>query len=254
MLAISCMNYQLSCHPNKAFHSSNFTLVHQVMSPASDLLESSSNVFKFAKLNGMNYPTWSGSMKSALQSKYLWLIIASNKECPPEADEATTDAEKCLSQKERLDWKLRDQAAMGNIKGACKMLQLPFIEKDTVTTSAEMWKELKKVHQTSLSKINIHYLFEELYTRKYVDGASMDEHIASLLDLSHRIISAGEKLDDLHLARAMVLSLPKTPSWELVKIPLFELTMLMSEAVSTRLLQEANCHKRKSGLETALIT
>jgi len=225
------------------------------MSPASNLLESSSSdAFKFSKLNGMNYAMWSGHMKSALQSKYLWLIVTGDEDCPPEVGADASETERRLGRKERLDWKLRDQAAMGNIKGACETSQIPFIEKDMVTTSKEMWEELKKVHQTSLSKINIHYLFEELYTRKYVNGASMDEHITSFLDLSHRIISAGEKLDDLHLARAMVLSLPKTPSWELVKIPLFELTMLTSEAVSTRLLQEANRRKReKSGSETALI-
>jgi hypothetical protein len=225
------------------------------MGPASNLLESSSSdAFKFSKLNGMNYATWSGHMKSALQSKYLWLIVTGNEDCPPEVGAAASETERRLGRKEQLDWKLRDQVAMGNIKGACETSQIPFIEKDTVTTSKEMWEELKRVHQTSLSKINVHYLFEELYTRKYVKGASMDEHIAALLDLCHRITSAGEKLEDLHLARAMVLSLPKTPSWELVKIPLFELAMLTSEAVSTRLLQEANRQKReKSGTETAMI-
>jgi hypothetical protein len=143
---------------------------------------------------------------------------------------------------------------MGNIKGVCEDSQLPFIEKPSVTTAKEMWDELKKLHQTNLSKINVHYLFEDLYTRKCVEGSSMDEHIAAMLDLSHRITSAGEKLDDLHLARAMVLSLPKTPSWELVKIPLFELTTLTSELVSTKILQEANRRTReKSGTESALV-
>jgi hypothetical protein len=97
-------------------------------------------------------------------------------------------------------------------------------------------------------KINVHYLFKELYTQKYV------KHITVLLDLCHQITSASKKLEDLHLAWAMVLSLLKMPSWELVKIPLFELTTLMSEAVSTRLLQKANCQKhKKSGAETAMI-
>jgi gag-polypeptide of LTR copia-type len=223
------------------------------MSPASDLLGSSSDAFKFPKLTGMNYQSWSGHMKSALQSKYLWLIVTGDEDCPPDASTTATDAEKRVIRKEKLEWKLRDQAAMGNMKGACENSQLPFIEKDTVTSAKEMWEELKKVHQTSLSKINVHYLFEELYTKKYTDDASMDEHIASLLDLGHRITNAGEKLDDLHLARAMVLSLPKTSSWELIKIPLFELATLTSDLVSTRLLQEANRRQReKAGTETAL--
>jgi len=108
------------------------------------------------------------------------------------------------------------------------------------------------VHQTSLSEINIHYLFEELDTRKYVDGESTGEHTAYLLDLSHRITNSGEKLEDLHLAHAMVLSLPKTASWELVKIPSFELETFDLDLVSTRLLQKANRRTReKNGGDTA---
>jgi hypothetical protein len=114
-----------------------------------------------------------------------------------------------------------------------------------------MWKELKKVHQTSLVKIN--YLFEELYTCKYINGNLMDEHIVAMLDLSHQIISAGKKLEDLHLTWTMVLSLLKTPSWELVKIPLFKLATFTSEAVSMRLLQKANHWKHeRDGSETTL--
>jgi hypothetical protein len=224
------------------------------MSPVSNLLGSgSSDVFKFEKLNGSNYSSWSGHMKSALQSRYLWLIVTGDEDCPPEADSSAKEAEQRTAKRDRLEWMLRDQAAMGNIKGACENSQLPFLEKETVTSAKLMWEELKKVHQTNLSKINVHYLFEELYTQKYVKGTSMDEHIASLLDLSQRIVSSGEKLDDLHLARAMVLSLPKTPSWELVKIPLFELAKLTSELVSTRLLQEANRRTReKNGADMAL--
>jgi hypothetical protein len=82
----------------------------------------------------------------------------------------------------------------------------------------------------------------------------MDEHIASLLDIAHRIHSAGKKLEELHLAQAMVLSLPKTPSWELVKILLFKMRTFTSELVSTKLLQEANCQVReKSESGTALV-
>jgi hypothetical protein len=82
----------------------------------------------------------------------------------------------------------------------------------------------------------------------------VDEHIASMLNLSHQI-TGSEKLDDLHLMQAMVLSLPKTASWEFIKIPLFELAKLTSDLVSTRLLQEANCHQHeKTGSETTLIT
>jgi hypothetical protein len=165
-----------------------------------------------------------------------------DEDCPPEATIDAKDMEKWAARKERLEWKLQDQVAMGNIKGACKNSQLPFVERSSITSAMEMWKELEKIHQTSLSKINIHYMFEELYMQKYTDGVSMDEHITLLLDIAHRIHSAGKKLEDLHLARAMVLSLPKTPSWELVKIPLFKMKTFTLELVSS-------CKKLITGLE-----
>src|SRR5262245_11811175 len=135
-------------------------LFHLVMGPASDLLTSPSNdAFKFPKLNGTNYSSWSGYMKSALQSKYLWLIVTGDEDRPPDAAADAKDTEKRTVRKERLEWKLRDQAAMGNIKGACENSQLPFVERETITSAKAMWNELKKIHQTSLSKINVHYIF-----------------------------------------------------------------------------------------------
>jgi hypothetical protein len=54
------------------------------MSPAHELLYmSTAEVFKFAKLKGANYSTWANHMQSALQSKYLWLIVKGTETCPP---------------------------------------------------------------------------------------------------------------------------------------------------------------------------
>jgi hypothetical protein len=121
--------------------------------------------------------------------------------------------------------------------------------------SKDMWDTGKKVHHDNQRKINVHYFFEELYTRRYVDGIPMANHIAAMLNIQHRITQAGETLPDLHVARAMILSLPKMPSWELIKIQLFGLdpTALTVDLVSTKLQAEANrrVHEKSSG-ETAL--
>jgi len=190
-------------------------------------------------------------MQSALQSKYLWMIVTGDEECPPDPDPNMKGAELKAAKKDRLEWLLRDHAAQGTIKNACENMQLPYLEKPMITTSKEMWDELRRVHKTNL---NVHYLFEDLYTKKYVDGSSMDEHLTALLDIGHRIIMAGEKMEDVHIARAMVLSLPKTPSWDLIKITLFEASVesFTFEFVSAQLQQEANRRARKeSGAETA---
>jgi hypothetical protein len=47
----------------------------------------------------------------------------------------------------------------------------------------------------------------------------MADHIATILDLKSQIQDAGKTLDNIHI-RAMVLSLPKTQSWDIIKIQL----------------------------------
>lgn len=99
----------------------------------------------------------------------------------------------------------------------------------------------------------MHYYFEDLYTWKYAEGSSVADHIAAMLDIKHCIEQASETIPDLYIAHAMILSLPKTQSWDIIKITFFELQSLTTEIVSTKLQQEANCHlcDKLSG-ETAL--
>jgi hypothetical protein len=67
----------------------------------------------------------------------------------------------------------------------------------------------------------------------------------------------GESLNDIHVARAMVLSLPKTQSWDIIKIQLFDIEAdkLTINAISTKLQSEANrCMRKAVGGGTALYT
>ena len=83
----------------------------------------------------------------------------------------------------------------------------------------------------------------------------MADHIAAILNIQRQIMDAGETLDDVHVARAMILSLPKTQSWDTVKIQLFDIepTKLTVDVVSTKLQSEANRRAREAvGADTAL--
>jgi hypothetical protein len=128
------------------------------------------------------------------------------------------------------------------MKGACKNSQLPYVE--NCKLAKDMWDTLKKVHIINQSHINVDYFFEDLYTWKYVDGTPMADHITSMLDIKQQIINAGEILKDLHVACAMVLSLLKTQSWDIIKIQLFnvESSKLTSEVVSTKLQSDDITH------------
>jgi hypothetical protein len=112
------------------------------MSPASEPFEMSTTtgVF-FAKLKGTNYSTWADHMQAALQAKYLWLIVKGTEACPPTPPDAkpaaTTLTEYKAERKEHLDWLLRDEAAQGIMKGACKDSQLPHVKDSTSGLSVE---------------------------------------------------------------------------------------------------------------------
>jgi len=41
-----------------------------------------SNTLHFPKLNGSNYDSWTTSMKSALQSRFLWLYVNDEEDMP----------------------------------------------------------------------------------------------------------------------------------------------------------------------------
>jgi hypothetical protein len=104
--------------------------------------------------------------------------------------------------KEHLNWLLRDEAAQGGMKSACKDSQLPHVK--DCTSAKHMWDILRKIHVTNHTCINAHYYFEDLYTRKYIDGAPMA--IAAILDLKSQIQDAGETLDDIHVTTSKVVA------------------------------------------------
>ena len=86
-----------------------------------------------------------------------------------------------------------------------------------------MWDIWESMYVTNQQHINIHYHFEDLYTQKYDETTQMADHIAVMLDLGQKILAAGETLPDIHIARALILSLPRTQSWDLIKIQLFSM-------------------------------
>jgi hypothetical protein len=142
---------------------------------------------------------------------------------------------------------------MGLMKGAMESSQLPHVRNSK--SAKDMWDGLKKVHVTNQQSINVHYHFASLFTQKYTNGASITGYIASVLDLRYHITAAGEDLPDKYLARALVLSLPISQSWELIKIQIFGLkkdAFIVKNVVSILQLK-ANQHlQEKSSGKTAL--
>ena len=228
------------------------------MRPAAGSLDmsTSGDIIKFAKLNGQNYAVWAIHMEDTLSSKYLWMIIDSTEPCPasPVVREGTplTKAE-CAQLREVQDWVARDRAARSIIRYGCDVTQWPHIS--SCATSKDTWGTLQKFHRDNQMEIDVHYYFEELFTRKYIEGTFMGDHIAAMLDLQQRIAAMGETIPDIWVARALALSLPKGPAWDVVKVQLLWMKPLTLEMVSATLQAEANQHMcDKVGSGTALFT
>lgn len=201
-----------------------------------------------------------------LQSKYLWLIVSRIETCPPNPDNTTSTsslsttsllshsaADIRAERKDYMDWRLRDTAVQGFIKGAIEKAQYTHVQ--DLDSSKAMWAKLKQVHVTNMDFVNIHYLFEELYTKKFVEGTSMSDHIANMRSIRNRITDAGESLPEIHVARALVLSLPQTQAWDVVKIDLFgkPSTELNLSNVQTRIMLEVTRREKdKSSADRAL--
>ena len=203
----------------------------------------SGDTFKFAKLGGGNYATWAIHMENALSSKYLWLVVDRTEAQPvqpaPKDPVAPTEAE-CMSSCKYQDWMAKDKAACGIICNGCKTSQWPHIL--NCKMSKEIWDMLRKFHHNNQLGINIHYYFGKLFTHRYVNGSLMADHIASIQDLEHKIMAASETVSDLYVAHALVLLLPKTLAWEVIKIRLLGTTPLTADSVSAALQAEANRH------------
>jgi len=110
-----------------------------------------------------------------------------------------------------------------------------------------MWDCLRQLHVTQRQGTNIHYYFQELYLKKWDEHISMSDHIGSFLNLKHRIVEAGHKLDDILVVHAILHSLPHTNIWNVVRRNLLDkgkgltLDILSTELIFVHDYSECNC-------------
>jgi len=136
---------------------------------------SSSESFRFLKLNDKNYAIWSEHMQAVLQAKQLWLVVMGD-ECSPEKPAemkpgSMSAANYKTEWKEYLEWLLRDQTAQGLMKSLAENTQWPHVKRKK--TLKEMWDAWKALHIMNNQRINVHDHFENLYTWKYIDDTNM---------------------------------------------------------------------------------
>ena len=122
------------------------------MGPALEANINMSDTLHFPKLNGSNYNSWATSMKSALQSRFLWLYVNGEedmstvvKSTPSSADKTLKDYKSWKEDREQYKTQLRmDSVAMGLLNGSIDSTQSGHVA--NLSTSKEIWDTLHQIN------------------------------------------------------------------------------------------------------------
>jgi len=113
-----------------------------------------------------------------------------------------------------------------------------------------MWDRLQTIHVMQRQGINVHYYYQELYTKKWDEHTTMSDHIGSFLQLRHCITESGQKLEDIHIVYAILLSLPCSGIWDVVKQNFLDKgSGLILNAVTAELLSVSDRIERERQLD-----
>jgi len=140
------------------------------MGPALEANINISDTFHFPKLNGSNYNSWAASMKSALQSRFLWLYVNGEedmptvvKSTPPSADKTSKDYKSWKEDREQYKtWLRMNSAAMGLLNGSIDSTQSGYIA--NLSTSKEIWDTLHQINVKDRQSLNVYALVEEIWS------------------------------------------------------------------------------------------
>ena len=134
------------------------------------------------------------------------------------------------------------------MRGAIEFGQREHIQ--DATTSKDMWDCLQTIHVTQRSGINVHYYYQELYTKKWDKDTTMSDHIGSFLQLHCHITESGQKLENIHIVYAILLSLSHSGIWDVVKQNLLDKgSGLTLNAVTANLLSVSDHIERERQLD-----
>jgi hypothetical protein len=112
-------------------------------------------------------------------------------------------------------WQNKDDSAMGLMRNTIEYTQHECIVE--MTSSYVMWIHLHKNYVEQWSGFNVHYQYQQLYLKKWDGNSPISDHITFYLNIHHRSIEAGHCVDDTMVINALLLSLPCTATWEVVK-------------------------------------
>ena len=122
------------------------------MGPALEANINMSDTLHFPKLNGSNYNSWAASMKSALQSHFLWLYVNGEEDMPTVVksillltDKTSKDYKSWKENQEQYKtWLQMNSTAMGLLNGSIDSTQFGHVA--NLPTLKEIWDTLHQIN------------------------------------------------------------------------------------------------------------
>ena len=106
------------------------------------------------------------------------------------------------------------------------------------------------------SSVNIHYYYQELFTKKWDGHSPISDHIAFYYDIHCHFLEADHNINDQTIINVMLMSLPDLPVWEIIKQSLLQQGKgLKIDDVSTKLslVYEQKSHKNSISIKTVAL-
>ena len=214
-------------------------MLQEVMGPALEANINMSDTLHFPKLNGSNYNSWAASMKSALQSRFLWLYVNGEedmptvvKSTPPSADKTSKDYKSWKEDREQYKtWLRMDSAAMGLLNGSIDSTQSGHVA--NLSTSKEIWDTLHQINVKDRQSLNVYALVEEIWSMNWDGVIPMPDHIERMIDICRRIVEGKDTMNDMMLTYAIFRSLPNdNVEWNVLKTSLIKKgsSLILSQA------------------------
>ena len=188
-----------------------------------------SDTLYFPKLNGSNYDSWATNMKSALQSRFLWLYVNGEEDMPtvvkstlPSADRTSTEYQSWKKDREQYKtWLRMDSAAIELLNGSINFTQSDHVA--NLSTSKEIQDTLYQINVKDQQSLNVYALVKEIWSMNQDGVIPMPNHIGRIIDIRHWIVEGKGTMDDMMLVYAIFCSLPNdNVEWDVLKMSLIE--------------------------------
>ncbi|GAA6058317.1 hypothetical protein JCM3770_003611 [Rhodotorula araucariae] len=197
-------------------------------------------LFGVPKLTGKaNYLRWSMALKLYFKKTKSWPVVNGDTVRPFDSDEGVQE------------WVNHDDAAKYDIMATVNEEQQDVLFRLGDNASAhKFWTLLEKTNKPQ-GDIGHQVLLEQLHSARYIDGESMERHLARMRQLTIQLANIGHSVDDASFVVLVKASLPA--SWDTITFILDGSTQMDKDDIVARLVAEANRRelRRKETVNTS---